>query len=108
MNQKNISIILLIVGGFCFFISAVVYPIVRYLIIKKHLPRLNKLNPPGCKKIEFNMTLWWPLCGEKIIKRIDKKLSQKLFIMTLIFGYLLSFVGLICVILFILGDSGKL
>ena len=102
MTQQNILNIVGIVGILCFLISSLVYPFVRFLIIKKHLPRLNKLNRSGCKRIESDMALWWSIYGDIIIMKIDKKLGRKLFIMTLIFCYLLFIVGVVCILISII------
>lgn len=85
MTQQNILNIVGIVAILCFWISGLVYPIVRIAIVKKHLPRLNELNGSGCKRIESDPAVWWAIHGDIIILRIDKKLGQKLLKMSIFF-----------------------
>jgi len=100
MTQKNILIIIAILWAFCFLISSV-YWFVRFMIIKKHLPRLNEDNRSSGKGIKLDWTVWWVITGDKKIEKIDKKLGQRLLKIS-IKARCWGILGLVCILILLI------
>lgn len=105
---QSILILWVFVSIFLILISIVAH-IIRNVILRRHLARLETAGLSCGVKIAGDATIWWPIYGDKIIKQIDKDFAQRLFKLSVL-SYSSCTVGvcsLIVLILYWLGLFNK-